>query len=188
MIFSSYSSVRRKCSSFGAGFTLIELLVVIAIIGLLASLILASLNTARRKSRDARRIADINQIRLALELYAGANSQNYTTNIYTACGAAGSLCPTYIPAVPKDPVGNIQYNYAALGSGASCTSYHLGATLAEIGNPALQGDVDAAAGTICTGGGTEFSGLSASAEGVACSATAGTPQPGGTETCYDAKP
>ena len=51
------------------GFTLIELLVVIAIIGVLASVVLASLNTARKKSRDARRIADIKQIQLALELY-----------------------------------------------------------------------------------------------------------------------
>lgn len=178
-------------SNGARGFTLIELLVVIAIIGILASIVLASLNTARRKSRDARRIADVRQIQLALELYADANNQLYPANIYTACGTAGSLCPTFIPAVPKDPVGpagGINYNYAALGTGASCTSYHLGATLSEISNPALQGDVDAAAGTICTGGGTEFSGLSASAEGVACSATAGTPQPGGTETCYDVKP
>ncbi len=51
------------------GFTLIELLVVIAIIGVLASVVLASVNTARSKSRDARRIADFGQIRLALEFY-----------------------------------------------------------------------------------------------------------------------
>ena len=48
------------------GFTLIELLVVIAIIGVLASIVLASLNTARRKSRGACRITDFKQIQHAL--------------------------------------------------------------------------------------------------------------------------
>ena len=56
------------------GFTLIELLVVIAIIGVLASVVLASVNTARGKARDARRVADFNQIRLALELYYDDNN------------------------------------------------------------------------------------------------------------------
>lgn len=51
------------------GFTLIELLIVIAIIGLLSSVVLASLNSARKKARDARRIADFKNIGLAMELY-----------------------------------------------------------------------------------------------------------------------
>ncbi len=48
------------------GFTLIELLVVIAIIGLLASIILASLNTAQQKGRDARRVSDLQEIGQAM--------------------------------------------------------------------------------------------------------------------------
>ena len=50
------------------GFTLIELLVVISIIGLLSSVVLASLSAARGKARDSARIQAIKQIQLALEL------------------------------------------------------------------------------------------------------------------------
>ena len=55
------------------GFTLIELLVVIAIIGLLSSVVLASLNTARAKARDARRLSDMRQFSIALQLYFDDN-------------------------------------------------------------------------------------------------------------------
>lgn len=51
------------------GFTLIELLVVIAIIGLLSTLAVVALNSARQKSRDSKRVSDVKQVQTALELY-----------------------------------------------------------------------------------------------------------------------
>ena len=113
------------------GFTLIELLVVIAIIGILSSIVLASLNTARQKSRDARRVADLKQLQLAMQLYYDANSSYPTTT--------AALAPTYIATIPKDPIGNVAYPYDQLNSGAS---YHIGANLEDANNQALQSDSD----------------------------------------------
>lgn len=90
------------------GFTLVELLVVIAIIGVLATLVLLQLGTARARARDTKRIADINQIRTAVEQYFEDNNGHYPTNIDNA-----TLAPKYITRVPMDPLITTQpYNYA----------------------------------------------------------------------------
>jgi len=71
------------------GFTLIELLVVVAIIGILASVVLASLNTARAKGADAAVKANIAGVRTNAEL-------QYDT-LGLGCYAAGGTCTTIAP-------------------------------------------------------------------------------------------
>ena len=138
-----------------SGFTLIELLVVIAIIGILSSVVLASLNSARRKSRDARRVSDIKQLQLALELYFDSNGS------YPAqAGAAGLqllVDDGYISTLPTDPVSG-NYNYAYYP--AIPTYYHLGATLEEDTNAALNSDKDcnSVLGTNCPYSGGAYTG------------------------------
>ncbi|OHA02890.1 MAG: hypothetical protein A3J58_02320 [Candidatus Sungbacteria bacterium RIFCSPHIGHO2_02_FULL_52_23] len=138
------------------GFTLIELLVVIAIIGVLASIVLASLNTARRKSRDARRITDIKQIQLALELYYDAQTPTPgyppatlfsagNCNATTLAYGLQALAPNYIPQVPRDPnrTGTaLCYRYATPSAAGVQQAYHLAAQLEDSANAAFTGDRD----------------------------------------------
>jgi type II secretory pathway pseudopilin PulG len=90
------------------------------------------LTAAQRKARDARRVADIRQIQLALELYADANKQKYPRTLSV-------LAPKFIYAVPTDPTGNVSYSYAV---NDSLASYHLGGSLEGKDSTALQTDAD----------------------------------------------
>lgn len=187
---STYTRTKR-------GFTLIELLVVIAIIGILSSVVLASLGTARQKARDATRISDMKNIQLALELYYDS-LQSYPANsdgasdfdisdAAAATNVEGKLVPTYIPRLPSDPQGAAAadfYRYVGLTTAAAectaatgCASYAIGATL-ETANNVLGTDNDNVA--IANG----LRGL-----GIECGDAAdGTAGPAGSERCYSLRP
>ncbi len=117
------------------GFTLIELLVVIAIISILASVVLANLGSARQKGRDGKRVSDVKQIQLALELYYDTNSQ-YPLNGWANLSAA--LSGVYIAQTPNDPIAGNTYGYYATPSGCDnsatkCTGYYVGAIMESTG-------------------------------------------------------
>jgi len=112
------------CKNKKRGFTLIELLVVIAIIGILATIVLVSLNTARAKARDARRSSDMHQIALAMEMQYDSVSPNAYPAITDGYNALTSI-GTYLNPVPTDPSGNttgtVRYYFS--NGGASGTKY-----------------------------------------------------------------
>lgn len=102
------------------GFTLVELLVVIAIIGILATLLLLQLGTARSKARDASRIAHVNQIRSAVEFFFDDNGS------YLATTTMSGLKPKYLVQIPRDPLAadctNDVYDSRVSGA-AQCYGY-----------------------------------------------------------------
>jgi len=158
------------------GFTLIELLVVIAIIGILSSVVLASLNTARKKSRDAKRVADIKNTQLALELYFDTNSE-YPESL-TVLASSG-----FIQAEPTGPLSGETYYYNAFVDSAlqndcvgaeTCLYYHLGADLEQSGHSALSGDADKDDIDTITNSGND---------GFACDSATDA-----TRSCYDVTP
>ena len=126
---------KNKTEQFqNKGFTLIELLVVIAIIALLASVVLVSINNARAKARDVKRVGDLTQLMKAFELFFNYNG-SYPTSVTS--GAINSLnlglTPTYLitmpsPVLPREgncnannPGGNDYYFYANSNSGIAAT-------------------------------------------------------------------
>ena len=118
------------------GFTLIELLVVIAIIGLLSTLAVVALGSAREKARDSKRLSDVKQVQTALELFYTDNNA-YPTSTAATLGSTNYSClnsalgftttgctSAYMGQVQSDP-GSNAYTYTS----ADGTTYTIGLTL-----------------------------------------------------------
>lgn len=140
------------------GFTIAELLIVIAIIGILTSVIMASLNTSKARSEDTARISELNQIDKALALYFADHnaypvaSMAYLTpreevedSVFVSTAFAGAvpidgddgtltaietaLYPRYLPTLPRAKGGK-KYYYEGDG-----TRYCLGVELSAVSTP-----------------------------------------------------
>jgi prepilin-type N-terminal cleavage/methylation domain-containing protein len=94
------------------GFTLIELLVVIAIIGILASVVLASLNSARDKGADAAVKSNLNNSRAQAELFYDNHTRSYDA------GGGVSVCGT----ASSDDIGDL-VNAAKVAYGGAADAF-----------------------------------------------------------------
>jgi len=118
--------VLRHSKISTSAFTLVELLVVIAIIGILSTLSVVALNSARSKARDARRLSDVKQIGMALEMYLDTKGVYPETPVLSDNGVITGLCisdlgisstcgaDVYLQKIPAGPKKNENYTYFSL--------------------------------------------------------------------------
>jgi len=106
-----------------SGFTIIELLVVIAIIGLLTTGVLVFLDSTRTKSRDTRRMSDMQEIGKALGLYI-INNDNFPVSAAPTTITGDDAVSTalegdgVIVAMPTDPRHpTLSYTYQSDSAG-----------------------------------------------------------------------
>jgi prepilin-type N-terminal cleavage/methylation domain-containing protein len=110
------SFIAKKTKSKKGGFTLIELIVAITIIAVLSVIAIVNYGGVSRRSRDSRRINDLERIRMALELY---RQENKKYPISTT-----DLVPDYLQSWPKDPT-NFRYDYSQLTDYTYTISAHV---------------------------------------------------------------
>lgn len=120
------------------GFTLIELIVSVTIIAVLTIVGVISFSGTNKKARDSRRTADLENIRIALELY-----RQGTGSTYPADDQLNTLIPTYLKKMPQDPKGNI-YTYTSDGY-----DYSICANVEDIGSTSE--DISACTGEVVDG-------------------------------------
>ncbi len=120
------------------GFTLIEILVAATIVSVLSAIGMVSYASVNKRSRDAKRVSDLEQVRSALELYRADNGvyPGTVTGFVALTGldsgdGTGPLVPTYLPSVPMDPqsvplaIKTYFYNPVVGGTGTNFYSYCL---------------------------------------------------------------
>ena len=120
-----YSACLKRNPEYSKGFTLIELLVVIAIIGILSSVVLASLNTARSKGADAAIKSNLNNMRAQSAIYYDDNG-GYSTAAIAILPVAG--CTTATSFFLDTTVVNALAAISTAGGTATCS---LGGTSAQ---------------------------------------------------------
>ncbi len=134
---------RTSRNSLKSGFTIVELLIVVVVIGVLAAIVIVAYSGIQARARDARRLADIQTVSKALQLYyidngsypitapSGMSTAYTDTNCQLGTKQADwvpGLTPKYLPQLPQNVSPHLWdsltgcYQYASDG-----TSYVLGA-------------------------------------------------------------
>ena len=118
-------------TSHPRGFTLIELLVVIAIIGLLSSIVLASLTTARNKAFDAQRAENVKTLKDALQMYYNDHGTYPASSGAQPVTALAAPLASVLPKIPVDPDASVIWKYESCST--ACNEYALEVYTSAVG-------------------------------------------------------
>lgn len=121
-------------ASAKVGFTLMEVLIAVTIIAILSVIGIVSYSSINKRSRDAKRKSDLEQVRSALEMYRSdhgvypGTAEGFIPLTSLDPGDnTGPLIPLYLPAIPMDPKSTISvpipYYYTPLTSGLGTTTF-----------------------------------------------------------------
>lgn len=114
-----------KNNKFKKGFSFIELIVVITIIAVLSVAAIVSYGPVQRKSRDSRRVADLEKIRMALEM-----ARQIGTTYPATANVKTILVPNIMQSYPQDPKTNSDYVYTRLTN----YTFSIGASMEDPGS------------------------------------------------------
>lgn len=127
-----------KISNKYSAFTLIEILVAIAIIGILATLAVVALQNTRSSSRDAKRISDIKQMQIALEMYFNDNGvYPLSSQIVSGISKGGVVYMQSIPTAPTPADGSCSsedndYKYLSQNGDSYMIIFCLGSSIGNL--------------------------------------------------------
>jgi len=119
------------------GFTLMEILIATAIIAVITAIGIVSYSSINKRSRDAKRKSDLEQVRSAMEMYRTDNGHYPTSSAVTYSllttvdpgDGTGPLVSTYLPSIPMDPKSTATalrtYYYKVISDGPDYYSYCL---------------------------------------------------------------
>ena len=103
------------------------------IIAILTSIGVVSYSSVNKRSRDAKRKGDVEQLRSALEMSRADNGYYPNTGSGSwndASGLSTSLVSTYLPVIPSDPKSAQTYRYEATNlSGGNYYGYCMSALI-----------------------------------------------------------
>ena len=122
LLWRGYKSSLLVLSMKKFGFSLIELIIVIAILGILAGMMSGNFFSSLRKSRDAKRKTDLENVKHALELYYN-DYKKYPVAVDNKISVDGSSGidwgnkfedekgTLYMQKLPEDPKASSDYKY-----------------------------------------------------------------------------